>query len=84
VGDWKTEGDYWRYGAVCVRDAFDLHFVDLAREAIEANLAELSPNAKRASDAGDGAFVEDFCNRQRIEPLRRFIFESPAASIAPS
>ena len=43
------------------------------REAIEANLAALSPHAKRASAADDGAFVEDFCNWQRIEPMRRFI-----------
>ena len=67
---------------MCVRGAFDASFVELAREAIDANLAELSPYAKRASDAGDGAFVEDFCNWQRIEPMRRFIFESPAAEIA--
>ncbi len=29
----------------------------------------LSPYAKRASDADDGAFVEDFCNWQRIPEL---------------
>ena len=33
-------GDYWRDGAVCVRNAFDAGFVDLARQAIEANLAD--------------------------------------------
>ena len=54
MGDWKIEGDYWRDGAVCVRDAFDDLFVDLARDAIEANLAELSPYAKRASDRRRG------------------------------
>ena len=69
-------GDYWRDGAVCVRDAFDARFVDLARQAIDANLADLSPNAKRASAADDGAFIEDFCNWQRIEPLRRFVARS--------
>jgi ectoine hydroxylase-related dioxygenase (phytanoyl-CoA dioxygenase family) len=76
------EGDFARDGAVCVRGAFDEGFVDLAREAIDANLADLSPYAKRASDDDDGAFVEDFCNWQRIEPMRRFIVESPAAAIA--
>jgi ectoine hydroxylase-related dioxygenase (phytanoyl-CoA dioxygenase family) len=75
-------GDYWRDGAVCVRNAFGPDDVALAREAIDANLAALSPYAKRASDDGDGAFVEDFCNWRRIEPLRRFVFESPAAQIA--
>ena len=82
VPRFEVEGDYWRDGAVCVRNAFDASFVELAREAIDANLASLSPYAKRASVTGDGAFIEDFCNWQRIEPLRRFIFESPAAAIA--
>ena len=44
--------------------------VELATEAIDANLADLSPNAKRASGDDDGAFIEDFCNWQRIEPMR--------------
>jgi ectoine hydroxylase-related dioxygenase (phytanoyl-CoA dioxygenase family) len=78
----EAHGDYWRDGAVCVRGAFDGDQIELARAAIDANLAALSPYAKRASDTGDGAFVEDFCNWQRIEPLRRFITESPAAEIA--
>ena len=51
---------------MCVRGAFDAADVDLAREAIDANLADLSPYAKRASAADDGAFIEDFCNWQRI------------------
>ena len=46
--------------------------IELA-EAIDANLADLSPYAKRASDDGDGAFVEDFCNWQRIRRCERFI-----------
>lgn len=77
-----VEGDFQRDGAVCVRGAFDPDFVALAGEAIDANLADLSPHAKRASAADDGAFVEDFCSWQRIAPMERFIRESPAASIA--
>jgi ectoine hydroxylase-related dioxygenase (phytanoyl-CoA dioxygenase family) len=79
---WQVDGDFWRDGAVCVRGAFAPEFVELARDAIDANLAELSPNAKRASDAVDGAFIEDFCNWQRIDALRRFVTESPAGAIA--
>jgi ectoine hydroxylase-related dioxygenase (phytanoyl-CoA dioxygenase family) len=78
----RIEGDYWRDGAVCVRGAFDADQIALAGEAIDANLAALSPRAKRASDAADGAFIEDFCNWERIEPMRRFIVGSPAAAIA--
>ncbi len=73
---------FWRDGAVCVRGAFSAADIDLARRAIDANLSHLSPYAKRASDAGDGAFVEDFCNWQRIAELDEFIRTSPAAAIA--
>lgn len=76
------EGDFWRDGAVCVRRAFDVEWVELARAAIDADLADLSPNAKRASADDDAPFIEDFCSWQRIEPMERFIRESPAASIA--
>jgi ectoine hydroxylase-related dioxygenase (phytanoyl-CoA dioxygenase family) len=83
IGDVTTiEGDFWRDGAVCVRAAFTPEFVALAREAIDANLADLSPLAKRASADDDGAFVEDFCSWQRLPAMERFVRDSPAASIA--
>ncbi len=58
--------------------------VALATDAIEANLAALSPNAKRASGDDDGAFIEDFCNWQRIEPMRRFIERVAGAPSSPA
>ena len=76
------EGDWERDGAVCVRGAFRPADVALAEAAIEANLASLSDRAKRASAADDGAFVEDFCNWDRLPAMERFIRESPAAAIA--
>jgi ectoine hydroxylase-related dioxygenase (phytanoyl-CoA dioxygenase family) len=76
------EGDYQRDGAVCVRSAFSAADIALATEAVEANLASLSPRAKRASTSDDGAFIEDFCNWNRIPAMERFIRESPAGSIA--
>jgi ectoine hydroxylase-related dioxygenase (phytanoyl-CoA dioxygenase family) len=78
----RIEGDFRRDGAVCVRGAVSAEHVELAREAIEANLADLSPLAKRASAADDGAFVEDFCNWTRLPAMRRFIDESGVAAIA--
>jgi ectoine hydroxylase-related dioxygenase (phytanoyl-CoA dioxygenase family) len=77
-----VDGDFWRDGACCVRGAFTAPQMELAREAIEANLADLSPLAKRASEMGDGAFVEDFCSWQRIPKMERFIRETDAAEIA--
>jgi ectoine hydroxylase-related dioxygenase (phytanoyl-CoA dioxygenase family) len=82
VTSFVVEGDYWRDGAVCVRGAFDDAAIDLARRAIDADLVALSPRAKRASDATDGTFVEDFCNWQRIAEMEAFIRTSGAAAIA--
>lgn len=80
--DQETYEAYQRDGAVVVRGAFSPDHVALARDAIEANLADLSPRAKRASADSDGAFIEDFCNWQRIEAIKRFVRDSPAAAIA--
>lgn len=78
----RIEGDFERDGAVCVRQAFDPAAVALAAEAVEATLADPSPLVKRASTTDDGAFVEDFCNWQRIAPMERLARESPAAAVA--
>lgn len=80
--DWTIEGDWNADGAVCVRGAFTPEQVGWAREAIDENLANLSPLAKRASADGDGAFIEDFCNWNRLPAMERFIRESPGAEIA--
>ena len=66
-------GDYARDGAVCIRGALDAAELDLARRAIDANLADLSPGAKRASADDDGAFIEDFCSWQRIPELEALV-----------
>ncbi len=79
---WTIEGDYIADGAVCVRHAVTKEHVALARQAIDECLADLSPRAKRASAEGDGAFIEDFCNWQRLPAMERFIRESPGAEIA--
>ena len=79
---WNIEGDYNADGAVCVRQAFNADEVAWAREAIDENLANLSPLAKRASAETDGVFVEDFCNWNRLPIMERFIRESPGAAIA--
>ncbi len=78
----RVEGEYLRDGAVCVRGAFTDEQIELARQAIDANLADLSPLAKRASPGDDAAFVEDFCSWQRIPEIERFVRGTPAAAIA--
>ena len=78
------EGDYQRDGAVCVRGAFSPDELAWAAQAIEDNLADLSPRAKRASADDDAPFVEDFCNWGHLPAMERFIRQSPAAEIAAS
>ena len=84
TGDVVTDidGDWERDGAICVRGALSPDDVALAARAIDANLADLSPLAKRASDSTDGAFIEDFCSWSRIVDMERFITTSPVAAIA--
>jgi len=76
------EGDFAADGAVCVRGAFGPDEVALAAEAVEAVLADLSPTAKRASGADDGAFVEDFCRWRDIGAIEALARTSAAAAIA--
>ena len=82
MSKWRIEGDFQADGAVCVRQAFSPEHVALAEQAIDENLTDLSPLAKRASADGDGAFIEDFCNWSRLPAMERFIRESPGAEIA--
>lgn len=76
------DGDWERDGAICVRGALSPNDVALAARAIDANLADLSPLAKRASDSADGAFIEDFRSWSRIAVMEQFITTSPVAAIA--
>ena len=73
---------YRRDGAVVVRGAFSPDQVALARDAIDAVLADPSPRMIRASGDGDGAFVEDFCNWDRLPAMEQFVRASPAAALA--
>jgi ectoine hydroxylase-related dioxygenase (phytanoyl-CoA dioxygenase family) len=75
--------DFQRDGAICIRRLFSAQDIATLTAGIEQNLACLSPLAKLASAADDpGRFVEDFCNWQRNDHYRRFIFESGIAELA--
>jgi ectoine hydroxylase-related dioxygenase (phytanoyl-CoA dioxygenase family) len=74
---------FQRDGAVCLRQVLSAEDIALLRRGIDANLACPSARAKVASQPDDpGRFVEDFCSWQENAHYRRFIFESPLASIA--
>ena len=54
--------EYEQQGAVVVRQVLSDEEVSMVTAAIEANLNDLSPRAKRASADDDGSFIEDFCS----------------------
>ncbi len=69
-------------GATVVRGAFSPAQMKLLEAGIERNIAAPSALAIVASKPEDpGYFIEDFCNWQRIDEYKRFIFYSPAAEI---
>jgi ectoine hydroxylase-related dioxygenase (phytanoyl-CoA dioxygenase family) len=72
-----------RDGAIVIRGLFSAAEMALLERGIERNMATPSDLAIVASKPQDpGYFLEDFCNWQRIEEYRRFVFESPAAQAA--
>lgn len=68
---------YEQQGAVVVRQVLNEAEISLVASAIEANLHDLSPRAKRASAEEDGSFIEDFCSWQRV-PLIEQVVRLPA------
>ncbi len=75
--------DYQRDGAVCLRSVLSAEQIELLRSGIQANLQNLSPRAKVASNADDpGYFVEDFCNWQTNSAYKQFLLQSDLGEIA--
>ncbi len=68
-------------GAVVLRGYFK-DWVEPLRQGIEKNLASPSPYVRDYTDTGQGRFFGDYCNWQRIDEYRDFLFQSPAAKIA--
>lgn len=70
-------------GAVVIRGLLSDDDLALAREGVEANLAEPSPRALVASPNGDpGRFFEDFRNWTRIPAYRTLVERSEIAGVA--
>ena len=68
-------------GAIVLRGYFK-EWVEPLREGIEKNLASPGPYVRNYTDSGQGRFFGDYCNWQRIDEYREFLFYSPAAEIA--
>ena len=69
-------------GVVVLRGCF-ADWVEILRAGVARNLESPGPDARIYDGSpGKGRHFGDYCNWDRIPEFRRFIFESPAASIA--
>ncbi len=69
-------------GAVALRGVFDAAWIDALRDGVEQAIADPGPFSKDYAPAGEGSFFTDHTMFQRLEPFRRFLWDSPAAEIA--
>lgn len=71
-----------RQGACCVRGVFDLHWIEAVRAGLDQCLEKPSSLSKTWTAAqGGGQFFQDGFAWNRVDPLRKFVFESPAARL---
>jgi len=82
--DWDAaRRSYEVDGVVCLRGLFDESWLELLRAGTEQALAAPGPHADDQIKPGQpGRNFGDLDLWQRLEPFRRFVFESPAARIA--
>lgn len=79
--DEQTIEEFRAVGATVLRGAF-VDWVDVLRAGVAANVDQPGPDGKiYQKEEGEGRFLSDYCNWQRIPEYRDFIFNSPAAEI---
>ena len=67
-------------GAAVLRGVF-ADWMETLREGVDYNMEHPAPTARDYRTDEGGRFLSDYCNWNRIEPYRDFIFNSPAARI---
>ena len=76
---------YHRDGVVCLKGAFDDHWVEKGRRAVAAAIrsqASSSQHASHKNDGEDGRFFFDTFLWKRLPSWRTFTFDSPASELA--
>ena len=75
--------EYSDKGAILLKKAFNIEWLSLLAEGIEKNRKNPGPHAcQYTPDDKDGDFYDDYCNWNRFDEYRKFLFNSPAAEIA--
>lgn len=82
--DWQaTRRAYEDDGVVCLRGLFGEDWLALLREGTAQAMQAPGPNADDFTKPGEpGRYFGDLDLWRRLEPFRRFVYESPAARIA--
>ena len=66
-----------------LKKAFNIEWLSLLAEGIEKNRHDPGPYACQYTPAdNEGEFYDDYCNWQRFDEYRAFLFKSSAAEIA--
>ena len=74
--------DFQHDGVLLLRGVFR-GWVQTLAEGIEANMADPSADVRiYHNDDGSGLFFGDYCNWNRFDAYRSFVYNSPAASVA--
>lgn len=79
----EQRASYKEDGVVCLREAFDPHWLTVASDAIDQGRASPGPMfVDYSADTKPGTYCTDFWIWQQVPAMRDFIFDSPAARIA--
>jgi ectoine hydroxylase-related dioxygenase (phytanoyl-CoA dioxygenase family) len=75
--------EFQRNGAICLRGVFDQKWLDLLGSGIEKNRKDPGPfSCQYTPKNQQGDFYDDYCNWDKIDEYKDFLFHSPAAEIA--
>ena len=75
--------EFSQNGAVLLKNAFASKWLSLLAKGIEKNRKDPGPFACQYTPADkEGDFYDDYCNWNRFDEYRDFLFNSPAAEIA--
>jgi len=77
----STKQEWWRDGAVCLRQVFNQEWLALLEDGVEASRTSPSELSKDYAKAGEGSFFTDHAMHRRVPQIRDFIADSPIAEI---
>ncbi|WP_371223366.1 phytanoyl-CoA dioxygenase family protein [Roseovarius sp. 2305UL8-3] len=76
----QTVQEFHQHGATVLKGVF-ADWIGTLRDGVDYNMAHPAPNARDYKTDEGGRFLSDYCNWDRIDAYRDFIFNSPAAEI---